>query len=75
MKHRLSSLVLKEQATKDSCKLQTKTQTLTNKTLTAPTLNNAVLSGGSGSIDGVAIGQRDADPNATPAILARSCCW
>lgn len=47
------------------------TQTLTNKTLTKPILNDATLSGGDGSIDGVAIGQRAADPDATPTpVLA-----
>ena len=34
----------------------TQTQTLTNKTLTAATLTNPTLSGGSGAIDGVAVG-------------------
>ena len=46
-------------------------QTLTNKTMTAPILNDATLSGGAGAIDGVAIGQRAADPDASPdPILA-----
>ena len=48
----------------------TQTQTLTNKTLTAPTINDATLSGGSGSIDGIAIGTRAADPSASPAVTA-----
>ena len=48
----------------------TQTQTLTNKTLTAPTINDPTLSGGSGSIDGIAIGTRAADPSASPAVTA-----
>jgi len=45
------------------------TQTLTNKTMTAPILNDATLSGGAGAIDGVAIGQRAAAAG-PPAVLA-----
>ena len=49
----------------------TQEQTLTRKTMTAPILNDATLSGGAGAIDGVAIGQRAADPSASPdPILA-----
>jgi len=48
----------------------TQTQTLTNKTLTAPVINDATLSGGSGSINGVAIGTRAADAGADPAVTA-----
>jgi len=46
----------------------TQTQTLTNKTLTEPVLTDATLSGGSGSIDGVDIGQRAASTG--PTVLA-----
>ena len=45
-------------------------QTLTNKTMTAPILNDATLSGGSGSIDGGASGQREADAEADPVVTA-----
>ena len=45
------------------------TQVLTNKTLTAPVINDAVLSGGSGGIDGVPIGQREAE-DGPPVITA-----
>tara|TARA_Y100000593_G_scaffold66703_1_gene122747 strand:- start:12419 stop:13729 length:1311 start_codon:yes stop_codon:yes gene_type:complete len=36
------------------------TQTLTNKTLTAPSITNPTISGGSGNLDGVAIGANTA---------------
>ena len=48
----------------------TQTQTFTNKTLTAPVINDATLSGGSGSINGVSIGTRAADAGADPAVTA-----